>query len=353
MATLGDKRFCMYKLNSKLIIVSFVVIVVGHAHSANKRISDNNLLAPDVIQHIRAILSLPEQQIDLARTKLTIDQFIDPSIDIDDTLKAIEAMVTEVAIALPEHMTDMDRMLSLRAYLYEKGVWNNFQPFQYDLNDPLGTDIKNKLLPYYLASKKGNCISMPFLFIILGDRLGLDVTAAITPLHVFVKFTDPETGNTFNLESTDGAGIAEDTFYYKKSPMTKQAIRNGVYMNPLSKKETVAVMAIVLSEYYEKAQEWEKSIAIADLVLEHYPNYVYAMIKKGNAYFGLLNKHLRSYSSFDEISPVQEQYFDKLSTENKRWFANAEALGWREQAQEYHEQYLHSVNQRIQKLDQP
>lgn len=48
---------------------------------------------------------------------------------------------------------------------------------------------------------------MPFLFIILGDRLGINVTASVAPLHVFVKFTD-ENGVIHNLETTSGTNFA-------------------------------------------------------------------------------------------------------------------------------------------------
>ena len=53
--------------------------------------------APDpTLQTLRAILELPEQQIDLAHAKLTIDQMIDPAIDIAATLKQLDTMAAEV-----------------------------------------------------------------------------------------------------------------------------------------------------------------------------------------------------------------------------------------------------------------
>jgi len=69
---------------------------------------------------------------------------------------------------------------------------------------------------------------MPFLFIILGDKLGIDVTASTAPLHVFVKFTDTD-GKTYSLETTSGANFSRDAWYREQMPMTNQAIDNGVY----------------------------------------------------------------------------------------------------------------------------
>jgi regulator of sirC expression with transglutaminase-like and TPR domain len=249
------------------------------------------------IEVLEEILSKPDPQIDLAITKLTIDKLVDPTINIDRALGEINYMAQAVNSASTPDMTAMDRMQSLRAYLYDTGYWNQNQPFKYDFNDPLGTNIQNKLLPTYLRTRKGNCISMPFLFVILADKLGLDVTVATAPLHVFVKFKEPQSGKWFNLEATDIAQSLDDNFYREKNPMTDTAINNGVYLKPLSKKESVAVMAMVLSEHYAQQKQWQNSINVAKLTLQHYPKYAYAMLKLGNAYRGLLQEKIKLFSA--------------------------------------------------------
>ena len=40
-------------------------------------------------------------------------------------------------------------------------------------------------------------------------------------------------------------------------------------------------MAVVLSEYYAQQQQWQRSIDVAKVILAHYPNYAYAMLKVG------------------------------------------------------------------------
>ncbi len=297
-------------------------------------------------QRIRAILKQPEQQIDLGRTKLTIDKMIDPTIDVEASLKKIDAMVAQIR-AMPEFgASSTAKLLALRRYLYEPSEWNNHQPYQYDLDDPLGTRISNKLLPTYLASKKGNCVSMPFLFIILGQRLGIDVTASSAPLHVLAKVKDEATGAWYNVEPTSGANPTRDIWYRSQMPMMDQAIANGVFLQPLTKKETVALMAETLAEHYFDQQEFEKAITIADLALQYYPKYVEAMIRKGSSYYRLLAKYyLEKYRSPNDI-PIRERgYFEHLSHNNLQWFAKAEALGWRQPSKEDDEKYIQKVSQ--------
>lgn len=295
-------------------------------------------------QRLRAILRQPGPGIDLARTKLTIDQLIDPTVDIDANLKKIDAMTAEIKVMAGVGASSTARVLAIKRYLYEPGTWNDFQPYQYDLDDPLGTKVSNKLLPHYLVSKKGNCVTMPFLFLILGQRLGLDVTAATAPLHILVRFKD-EAGTSYNLETTSGADPARDAWYREQMPMTDQAIANGVYLRALSRRETVALMGTTLAEYYFELGEFEKAITIADLTLQYYPKDVDAMIMKGSAYYRLIGKYYGEYRSPGEIPPNRRGYFEYLSKNNLQWFAKAEALGWREPRKGDDEKYLRSIKE--------
>lgn len=247
---------------------------------------------------------------------------------------------------MPEFgISSTSKLLALKRYLYEPGEWNSYKPYQYDLNDLLGTIISNKLLPTYLASKKGNCVSMPFLFIVLGQRLGIDVTAATAPLHILVKFKD-ETGVSYNLETTSGANPARDVWYRSQMPMTDQAITNGVYLQPLTKKQTVVLMTETLAEHYFDQHEYEKTITISDLVLEYYPKGVSSMIRKSNAYYELINKYyVQKYRSPNEIPDRAQGHYLYLSENNRLWGAKAQALGWREWRRENDEKYLQAVKE--------
>ncbi len=293
---------------------------------------------------LKGIFEQDENQLDLAKIKLSIDKLIDPDIDIELESHRIDQMVADIRSMLQKDAKAMDKMLAIKKYIYTPGTWNNHKAYQYDFSDPLGTKIANKLLPNYMKNKKGNCITMPILFIILGDKLGIDVKASIAPLHVLVKFTDSD-GKTYNLETTSGANFARDVWYRKQMPMTDQAIKNGIYLHPLTKKETAAVMITVLAEHYFKEKEYEKSVAISDLSLKFYPNYVNAMLRNGSSFSRLLEKHFISeYPDPNDIPQNQRKLFHFLSAGNRYWFSKAEELGWREPKRDYEEKYLEAVS---------
>ena len=292
-------------------------------------------------------MSQPEADIDLARAKLTFDQMIDPSIDVDAELVQIDAMAGTVREMAGSNATDLQTAQALQKFIYESGEWNGFRPYQYDFDDPLGTKLSNKLLHNYIDSGKGNCITMPFLYIVLGDRLGLNVTASTAPLHVFVKFTDRDTGQLYNLETTSGANPTRDDWYRQKMPMTDQAIANRVYMATLTRKETVAVMADIVMEGFLAQGRQKDAIMVADAILEAYPTHVYATLKKGAATYRLLRVNfLDKYPEGPHTIPVEDRpAFEYLSRMNLQAFSQAEALGWREPGKEYDEDYLRRVNQ--------
>lgn len=280
---------------------------------------------------VQALLALPEAKIDLARVKIVVDRMIDPRIDAAATLRQIDAMASEIRATLGVSASSRAKIEALRSFLYEPRSGNS--PFQYDMADPNGRKIQNKLLATYLATRRGNCISMPLLFIVLGQRLGIDVTAATAPEHVFVKYRD-ETGAWFNLETTSGAGFTSDAWFQKNMPMTPQALANGVYMRPLSKRETVAEILVTLMEWHGQEGQDDVRLAVARMVLALYPKNVDAMLHVSAAFYGMRRREFESrYSRPRDVPLLLRPRLNELDENIRHWREEAAALGWREPEQ--------------------
>jgi regulator of sirC expression with transglutaminase-like and TPR domain len=285
---------------------------------------------------VRTVIDASAAEMDFARAKLAVDRFADPTIDEVATLAELDGMMAVIGKmlgTLPPELasTDIEKMKALRAFLYEPGHWNNARPFQYDLSDPMGQHPGAQLLTRYLATRKGNCVSMPMLFLALGERLGIDVTLSAAPLHIFVKWTDDATGKTWNLETTSGAGFTRDEHYRKLTPMTDEAIANGVYLKTLSRREALSIIATGVLDHLLATGRYDEAIAVTDVLIEAYPANAYAMVKKGTAYYRLLDRDfIRKYPKEGDIPPAELPRAVALSRGNNDAFARAEALGWRE-----------------------
>ena len=327
------------------LIVSLLVGGFGLSVAQAESVPGEEIPLVPIARRIDATLRQPDNTMDLGRLKLTIDKMIDPSIDVDAWVKQIDEMAVQIRAMSRPSASSAERLQALQRYIYEKGPWNGYQPFTYNFDDPVGNNINNKLLPNYLKSRKGNCVTMPVLFVILGQRLGLDVTLSTAPLHLFVKYTDPASRITYNLETTSGARPARDVWIRQQNPMTDVAIANGIYMQRLSKRESAAVLVTTLSEYLAKVQRYEKVIAVSDVILAHYPKEVDSMLRKGNAYGRLATAQLvRKNPHTDATPPKDRGYFEYLAQQNRVWFAKAETLGWREPSQEQEASYIQTIN---------
>ena len=297
------------------------------------------------LRQIRALLAQPPDMIDLGRAKLMIDKMIDPSIDVEGTLQKLDDMVATIK-TLPEFgIASAAKLTAVQRYIYTSGSWNDYRPFQYDLDDPLGKKLSNQMLSSYIASRKGNCVTMPLLFIILGQRLGVEVTLSTAPGHFLAKFKTDDMG-WINLEATSGATPAREVWIRGQFPsLTDQALDNGIYLQPLTKKESVAEVATILAEYNFHQNDYEKAMALADMVLEYYPKDVGMMTLKGSAFGRINHQHFpQNYISPAQLSANEMAYWQYLSQNSRTWFAKAEALGWREQTQAEQATYLQRVD---------
>lgn len=254
---------------------------------------------------------------------------IDPTIDIEANVRTLDAMAADIARYMQSKTSNVVRTAVLQDYLYKPGPWNARQVFEYDLDDPFGKSIHNKLLPTYLAKRRGNCVSMPLLFIILGQKLGVDVTVATAPLHVFVKYRGDD-GKYHNFEATSG-GTIKDSELHRSYPMTDKAVANGLYLRPLSRKQTVVVMVETLLEFYRNQGQYEQRMKLAELVLAHDPKSVSAMVAMGHAYYGVSKRDfIDRYPSPAQIPEAERARYQELKRNNNLWYEKAEALGWRE-----------------------
>jgi regulator of sirC expression with transglutaminase-like and TPR domain len=268
---------------------------------------------------------------DLLDVKLSVDKLIDPVTNVQAVKAMVNHMADEVKTMAGDGATGAVKLVALKRYLYESGAWNGNKPFLYDLTDPQGEKPANRLFQRYLTTRRGNCITMPMLMTFVGERLGLRMTLASAPLHVFIKYTDDD-GKVWNLEATSGGGFTRDIWYRQKLPMSDQAVANGVYLRPLSHDEAVALIASGLVDHELEAGDFESAISVSDVLLKHYPTFAYLLAKKGSAYGGLLHQELAGkYARMQDIPPELKAKADEWYRLNGEAFDQAEALGWRPQ----------------------
>lgn len=287
--------------------------------------------ATSAADKVASALFAEPDHIDLARAKLAIDKLIDPSVDVGASLTEVDRLANEARKLAGPSAKSAQKLAAVRKVVYEPGPWNGGRPFSYDMTDPEGTKLVNKLLPTYLRTRKGNCVSMPILFVILADRLGLNATLSTAPRHVFVKYTD-EAGKVWNIETTSGANPARDEYIREKmGPFSDEAIANGVYMKTLSRKETLAVMGSIVLQHLAEQDRRADEIAVAEVLLRAYANDAPTMVAEGSAYGRMLEaEFISKFPTPADIPMGLRTRYSFLAEQNELAFSKAESLGWRE-----------------------
>jgi regulator of sirC expression with transglutaminase-like and TPR domain len=277
---------------------------------------------------VREVLSRPETRVDYLEATISFDRLIDAHSDVAAS-RALVVRLTDAARQMAgPRPTDAYKLAAVRQAIYVAGAWNYGRPFSYDLDDPLGLHVQSKMLSTYVRTRKGNCVSMPTLFLIVADRIGLKVRLAAAPLHLFVRYTDAA-GAEHNLEATSGGHEARLEWYRTNLPMSDRAIQSGIYMRTLSKRETIAEMATSVMDHLIEQRRYQEASDVADAILAVNPRDAYAMVKKGEATGRLIQtEFVEKYPEPALIPLALRARFAMLSAANAKTFRDAEALGW-------------------------
>ena len=271
---------------------------------------------------------MTDDSLSYERSKATFDQIIKPSLneaDITTLVDELSAAARQISVG----GSDIEKLKAIRQVIYDEGVWNGSRPFTYDHADPYGVDLNNKLLATYLDTRKGNCVSMPILHLIVAERLGLNVSLSTAPLHVFVRYTNPNTGRSLAIEATSGGNPAREIWYHERMGVTDKQVEKGIYLGVLTKRETIAVMASTVTEWLMSEGRYEEAIEVADVLLEYYPKDIHAVLSRGSAYGELMRtEFVERFPTPAAIPPSLRPRYQMLATQNAAAFQQAEAWGW-------------------------
>jgi len=220
---------------------------------------------------IEQILSLPEDNIDIGLADLVLAKDFYPTLNIDYFLYCFGYMVERYK-EYYGGITDPDkRVRALNTYLYKKGRWNDSISFGYDDDDLGVTKLSNKFINGYIATKKGSCITLPMMYVILGERLGYPIFVSRLPYHFFIRYVPERRTAKFqeNIEATNGGGFASNKQYQKDFKVPDKAIKNGVYLRTLTKKGYIASLLLVNSNEWLARKNYEKAKYYLELIFKY------------------------------------------------------------------------------------
>ncbi|MES2731794.1 MAG: hypothetical protein V4714_08600, partial [Bacteroidota bacterium] len=159
------------------------------------------------------------------------------------------------------------------------------QPFRYHLADFAGKqDWSNTFVTKLLATRLGNCHSLPFLYKILAEETGAQAYLSIAPNHIYLQHHNKQTG-WYNTELTSGS-FPVDAWLMASGYISTQTVVSRIYMDTLSLRQSVAFCLVDLAQGYQrKVADGQPDFVLqcTDLALQHYPNSIQALLVKAQA----------------------------------------------------------------------
>lgn len=167
-----------------------------------------------------------------------------------------------------------------------------YEPFGYDFSDVFGHSTRENLfVSKLLETRKGNCHSLPYLYKILAEEIGIEANLALAPNHVYIKHKSIRDG-WYNTELTSGI-FPIDAWIMASGFVHIDAISNGVYMKALNKKESIALVLIDLADNYNtifKNNDGAFVLKCCETAIKEYPNFATALILRAETHKKQMNK---------------------------------------------------------------
>ncbi|WP_271769236.1 hypothetical protein [Aquimarina algiphila] len=156
-------------------------------------------------------------------------------------------------------------------------------PLTYDFEDYMGKDDWSKMfVKKLLETGKGQCNSLPQLYLILAEEIGAEANLALSPNHSYIKFQDDEKWKWYNVELTNGM-LTTDAFILQSGYVKAEALQNKVYMHPLSKPQLQSHLYMNLALGYIRKYGYDEFVnEILTQALELNPSNVQAYLIKSN-----------------------------------------------------------------------
>ncbi len=218
-------------------------------------------------------------------------------------------------------------------YMTEPSKYNDNTTCKYDFDDFWGEKSWTSMfVSKLLDTKVGNCHSLPLLYKILTDELGLDARLAVAPSHVYIKHI-AEDGTWVNIELTN-SGFPSDGHIISSSGITVDAIKSGMYMQPLSLKKSVAHSLFDLAlSYWDEYGYDDFFISCCNTVLQYYPEAIHVLAGKSSA-LQAKYMHLRYNEKIEDVERL-----NKIAAEINEIHARQDALGYTEMPKELYEKW--------------
>ncbi len=241
------------------------------------------------------LVLLPDGEIPLGRTLVRISSRIGEDltgmpVDPAAIEKEIDRLAERIRPALRKGSEPRSVISSLNRVLFvEEG-------FTYDC---VAENPDNYLLDRVIARKRGNCLGLTALYLLLGERLSLPLRAVYVPSHCFARYEDA--GVRINIEMGEKGAEWEDARYVREFRLTG----GWPYLRSLGRKEMIAVYLKSVGATYSRKRRDDEALRLYREAALLYPALPDIHFNIGVSYHkrGMLDEAIAQYRRALELDP--------------------------------------------------
>lgn len=169
------------------------------------------------------------------------------------------------------------------------------QPLKYDFKDYMGKqDHRQMFVSKLLMTGKGQCHSMPLLYLAIAEQLGAKAYLSLAPEHSFIQFFD-EQGKCISYETTNG-NLVSQSFMIQSGYINAASLKNKLFLDTLSQRRLFAqCLADLLIGYQTKFGYDDFTNRLNQQIQNLDPNNLTARI---------INENIATYIAMQQIKAV-------------------------------------------------
>jgi regulator of sirC expression with transglutaminase-like and TPR domain len=253
-----------------------------------------------------AIVSQPDEQIDLARAALlyAMDEY--PSLRVERYLRRLDFMAESVAKRVKSDAEPTEVLHRLNEYLFdEEGFRGNRENYQ---------DPRNSYLNEVLDRKLGIPITLSVVYVELAKRLSLPVFGVGMPGHFLVKYEGAETElyvDPFN----DGMLMTEHDCVERLRDVFPEAQFHPEYLVKSTNQQILTRMLHNLKNAYVLQKDWTRALRVVEKVLILNPTSPHDIRDLGALWMRLKNyeRAIECFDAYLRLAPRNPDTLDVRS----------------------------------------
>jgi len=231
----------------------------------------------------------------VAQEACRLEREVSPALATEADCALLGDLASRVRKEIPEGASPQRTIEALNHWFFEA---EKLEP-TYDLSRA------EHLLPGpVLAGKKGHCVGLASVYLILAEELNLPIHAVATPKHVFLRWDDGKFRR--NIELFQKGREVSDEDYVREQKIPKESIERGVFLADLTPKEFLAFIYQNLGVLESQRGEFEKSRKRYARALRLNPRLAAAYYNRGNDELKQKRYHkaIRDYTEALKLYPT-------------------------------------------------